>query len=158
MRHAINDESHLTFENVNDLLLRVRMRWHAAPGRQRSEHLIHRLAVCDCPAGNSGTNFNCRILSFHFRNLRRAFIASSDFLCPKFALVTCHWTLACRAEALREGGSLAESDYEDLYFLNHNYSVCDIDHGFLICAKSCHITGDCHRFDCGPTSNCDGSA
>src|SRR6266566_7361457 len=65
MRHAINDESHFTFENVNDLLLRVGVRRHATPGRQRRDHLIHRLAVRDRPPRDAGTNFNYRIFSFH---------------------------------------------------------------------------------------------
>jgi hypothetical protein len=38
MRHAINDESHLTFENVNDLFLLVSVLRHTTPGRQRSDH------------------------------------------------------------------------------------------------------------------------
>src|SRR6266567_5315382 len=69
VRHAINDESHLTFENVNNLLLRVGGRRHATPGRQRSDHLIHGLAVRDRPPRDTRTNFNYRIFSFHLRNL-----------------------------------------------------------------------------------------
>src|SRR2546430_7624478 len=65
MRRAFNDQSHLTFENMNDLLLRMSMRRHAAPSRQGSYHLIHRLAMRDCPARDAGTNFNRRIFSFH---------------------------------------------------------------------------------------------
>jgi hypothetical protein len=71
VRHPINDEPHPTFENVNDLLLRVSVLGHAAPGRQRGDHLIHRLAVCDRTACDAGTNFNCRIFSFHLQNLTR---------------------------------------------------------------------------------------
>ena len=37
-------------------------------GRECGEHLIHRVAVCDGPARDSGTNFNRRILSFHGQN------------------------------------------------------------------------------------------
>src|SRR5947208_2414864 len=66
MRHAINDESHFPFENVNDLLLRVPVFRHVTRGGQRSDHLIHRLAVRDRPACNAGANFNCRVFSFHF--------------------------------------------------------------------------------------------
>src|SRR5437899_12820125 len=69
MRHAIDDQSHSTFENMNDLLLRVRVRRHATPGRQRGDHLIHGLAVCDRTACDAGTNFNCRVFSFHLQNL-----------------------------------------------------------------------------------------
>jgi len=69
MRHAINDESHLTFENVNDLLLRVSVLRHATPGRQGGDHLIHGFAVCDRTAGDAGTNLNCRIFSFHLHDL-----------------------------------------------------------------------------------------
>jgi len=69
VRHAVNDESHLTFENVNDLLLRVPVLGHATPDRQRCDHLIHRLAVCDRTACDAGTNFNGRIFSFHLQNL-----------------------------------------------------------------------------------------
>jgi hypothetical protein len=71
VRHAINDESHLTFENVNNLLLWVSVLRHAAPGRQRGDHLIHRFAVCDRTTCDAGTNFNCRIFSFHFQKLTR---------------------------------------------------------------------------------------
>jgi dihydropteroate synthase len=69
MRHALNDEPHLTFDNVNDLLLRVSVLGHATAGRQRSDHLIHRLAVCDRPTRDARTNFNCRIFSFHLHDL-----------------------------------------------------------------------------------------
>jgi hypothetical protein len=58
VRHAINDESHLTFEDVNDLLLRVLVRGHVTPGRQRSDHLIHGFAVRDRTPCDAGTNFN----------------------------------------------------------------------------------------------------
>ena len=69
VRHAVNDESHLTFENVNDLLLRVPVLGHATPGRQYSDHLIHSLAVLDRTACDAGTNFNWRIFSFHLHDL-----------------------------------------------------------------------------------------
>ena len=69
VRHAINDESHLTFENVNDLLLRVSVLGHATPGRQRGDHLIHRFAVRDRTTCDAGTNLNCRIFSFHLKKL-----------------------------------------------------------------------------------------
>jgi hypothetical protein len=69
VRHAVNDESHLTFENVNDLLLRMRVRRHATPGFERCHHLIHRLPVGNRLAGDPGTNFNRRIFSFHLQNL-----------------------------------------------------------------------------------------
>src|SRR6266487_4295301 len=68
VRHAINDESHLTFENVNDLLLRVPVLWHTTPGRQRSDHLIHRLAVRDRTTCDPRTNLNGRIFLFHLQN------------------------------------------------------------------------------------------
>src|SRR5438874_1048521 len=81
MRHAINDKSHLTFENVNDLLLRVPVLGHTTPGRQRGDHLIHRLAVRDRPACNAGANFNCRVFSFHFQNLTRKHYSRESSLC-----------------------------------------------------------------------------
>ena len=58
MRDAINDESHLTFEDVNDLLLRMSVLGHATPGRQGGDHLIHGLAVCDGTTCDTGTNLN----------------------------------------------------------------------------------------------------
>src|SRR5436190_14399963 len=42
------------------------MRRHRTTCRQRRQHLIHRLAVGDGPPCDAGTNFNCRIFSFHF--------------------------------------------------------------------------------------------
>ena len=71
VRHAINDKSHLTFENVNDLLLRVSVLGHATPGRQRGHHLIHGLAVRDRTTCDPRTNLNGRIFSFHLQNLTR---------------------------------------------------------------------------------------
>ena len=71
VRHAINDESYLTLENVNDLLLRVPVLGHATPGRQRGDHLIHGLAVRDRTACDARTNLNGRIFSFHLQNLTR---------------------------------------------------------------------------------------
>jgi SnoaL-like domain len=82
MRHAFNDELHSAFKDVNDLLLRVRMWRHSTAGGKCSDHLIHRLTVCDRPAGDSRTNFNRRILSFHGATIGRAVIASSDFCLP----------------------------------------------------------------------------
>ena len=61
----------LPFENVNDLLLWVRMRRHGATGGQRCHHLIHVFAMCDRAARDAWTNFNCRIFSFHVENLTR---------------------------------------------------------------------------------------
>src|SRR2546430_13588190 len=69
MRDAINNEPHLTFENVNDLLLLVSVLRHTTPGRQGGDHLIHGLAVCDRTACDAGTNFNYRVFSFHLQNL-----------------------------------------------------------------------------------------
>src|SRR5947208_16332632 len=69
--------SHFTFENVNNLLLSVRVRGHAAPSRQRGEHLIHRLAMCNGPACDARTNFNCRIFWFHLQNLTVAAAVSA---------------------------------------------------------------------------------
>src|SRR4051794_12661409 len=77
MWHAFNDEPHFALENVNDLLLPMRMCRHTAPGGERSEHLIHRLSVCDCAAGYSGTNFNCWSFWFHFRILRQCVSSAS---------------------------------------------------------------------------------
>jgi hypothetical protein len=54
---------------MNDLLLRASVLGHATPGRRRSDHLVHRFAVCDGPACDAGTNFNGRIFSVHFQNL-----------------------------------------------------------------------------------------
>src|SRR6266700_5174422 len=69
VRHAINDESHLTFENVNNLLLRVSVLGHATPSRQGSDHLIHGLAVRDRTTCDARTNLYGRIFSFHFARL-----------------------------------------------------------------------------------------
>src|SRR6266513_770422 len=81
MRHAINDEPHFPFENVNDLLLRVPVFRHVTPGGQRSDHLIHYLAVRDHPASNAGANFICRFFSFHFQNLTRKHYSRESSLC-----------------------------------------------------------------------------
>src|SRR5207237_9129558 len=66
---AFNNESHLSFEKVHDLLLRIRVRSHGTPGCQRRHHLIHRLSMHDGPARDAGTNFNCWIFSFHLQDL-----------------------------------------------------------------------------------------
>ena len=71
VRHAIHDESHLTLENMNDLLLRMRMRRHGATGGQCGHHLIHVFAMSDGPARDAWTNFDGRIFGFHFQNLTR---------------------------------------------------------------------------------------
>src|SRR6266480_3929535 len=92
MRHAFNDQPHFAFENVDDLLLWMRVRWHLTTRRKCGEHLIHRFAVCDRSAGDSGANFNRRICCFHFRRLRRVLVESLNFFYPKL-LVTCHWRL-----------------------------------------------------------------
>src|SRR5262252_2930675 len=65
VRHTIDNQSHLSFQNVDDLLLRMRMRGHFASSRQRRQHLIHRLAMRYRPARNAGTNLNCRVFSIH---------------------------------------------------------------------------------------------
>ena len=70
MRHAFDYQPHFPFENVNDLLLWMRVRWHPTPGGECGEHLIHRVAVRDCTASDAWANFNCRSLWFHFRILR----------------------------------------------------------------------------------------
>src|SRR5262249_4352948 len=72
VRDAFNDQSHFTFENVNDLFLPMRMLWHTTSGGECGEHLIHRFAVCDRPARYSGTNFNRRVFWFHFEILRKS--------------------------------------------------------------------------------------
>ena len=54
-------------------------------------------------------------------------------------------------------GHWQDAHYENLHVINHN-SIRGNDRESFVCAKSRHITGDCHRFDCGPTSNCDGPA
>jgi len=71
MRHTIDDESHLTFKNMNDLFLRVSVLGHPTPGRQHGDHLIHGLAARDCTTCDARTNFNWRIFSFHLQNLTR---------------------------------------------------------------------------------------
>ena len=68
MRHAFDNQPHFAFENVNDLLLRMRVCRHLTSGGECGEHLIHRVAMCDGPARDSRTNFNRRILSFHGQN------------------------------------------------------------------------------------------
>src|SRR2546422_10278296 len=68
MRRAFDNQPHFAFQNVNDLLLWMRVRWHPTTGCECCEHLIHRVAVCDGPAGDSRANFNRRILSFHGQN------------------------------------------------------------------------------------------
>jgi hypothetical protein len=69
MRHAFDNQSHFTFQNVNDLLLRVRVRRHSTTRCEGSEHLVHIFAVCDGPARDSRANFNRRIFYFHGWNL-----------------------------------------------------------------------------------------
>ena len=81
VRHAIDDESHLTFEDVNDLLLRVPVLGHPTPGRQRGDHLIHRLAVRNRPPCDAGTNLNGRIFSFHLQSLRGRMSRANRRLC-----------------------------------------------------------------------------
>src|SRR6266436_10336231 len=68
MRRAFDNQPHFAFQNVNDLLLWMRVRWHPTTGCECCEHLIHRVAVCNGPAGDSMANFNRRILSFHGQN------------------------------------------------------------------------------------------
>jgi len=70
MKYAFDDQSHFAFQNVNDLLLRVRMRRHLTTRCEGSEHLVHIFAVRDSPARDSRTNFNRRIFRFHKRMLR----------------------------------------------------------------------------------------
>jgi len=77
VRYAVNDQSHLTFENVNDLFLRMRMRRHGTSSGQRRHHLIHRIPMCDRSALDAGTNFNCRILLFHLQSLTVAAAVSA---------------------------------------------------------------------------------
>ena len=80
-----------------------------------------------------------------------------------FALsfLTCHSSLACHAGALREGrpatpklyakaGHWQNASHENIHVINHN-SFRDLDRDFLICAKPCHIAGDCIESGCGPT-------
>src|SRR6266436_1006371 len=69
MRHAFHNQAHFAFDNVNDLLLRMRMRRHLTTRRQCGEHLIHCLSVRDRPARDPGTNFNRRTFWFHGRDL-----------------------------------------------------------------------------------------
>src|SRR5436190_19024823 len=71
MPQAFDNQPHFAFENVNDLLLRMRVRRHPTPGGECGEHLIHCLAMCDGPARDSRTNFNRRIFCFHFQKLPR---------------------------------------------------------------------------------------
>src|SRR5262245_32554576 len=69
MRHAFNDQPHFAFENVDDLFLWMRVRWHLTIRRESGEHLIHRFAVCNRPARDSGTNFNRGAFWFHIENI-----------------------------------------------------------------------------------------
>src|SRR5947199_5937386 len=69
MRHAVNNEPHLSFEDMHDLLLRMRVRRHGTSGYQHGHHLIHGLSMRDGPARDAGTNFNCEIFSFHLQDL-----------------------------------------------------------------------------------------
>ena len=48
-------------------VLRVPVRWHATPSRQRGHHLIHGLAIRDRTTCDAKTNVNGRIFLFHFR-------------------------------------------------------------------------------------------
>jgi hypothetical protein len=80
MRHAFNDQPHFAFENMDDLLLWMRVRRHLATCCERGEHLIHCVPVCDRPAGDSGTNFNRRILWFHGVNHTPGQPSRSKFL------------------------------------------------------------------------------
>jgi len=50
--------SHLTFQDVNDLLLRVPVLRHPATGCQRGDHLIHSLAVRNCATCDPSANLN----------------------------------------------------------------------------------------------------
>ena len=68
-------------DNVNDLFLRVSVLRHATPGRQRGDHLLHRLAVRERTACDAGTDFNWRIFSFHFSRF-----AGSPFHPSRFIL------------------------------------------------------------------------
>jgi len=61
-----------------------------------------------------------------------------------FALVACQSSLVA-AKIL---------DHENLHVINHN-SIRGTDCDSFVGAKSRHITGDCHKFNCGPTSNGD---
>src|SRR5436190_13307148 len=79
MRHAFDNQPHSALENVNDLLLRMRVRRHLTPGGKCGEHLIHRVAVRDRAAGDAWANFNCWSVWFHFRILRQALISRSIF-------------------------------------------------------------------------------
>src|SRR6516162_7097752 len=135
MRHAFNDQPHFAFENVDDLLLWMRMRWHLTPRRQCGEHLIHRVAVCDRPAGDPGTNFNRRAFRFHIENITWAIEIARMVACSKLALVTPQsW--------------LAISNHENFYITNNN-CVCSADSCSFVRAKSRtssrHITGQGYR-------------
>src|SRR5437868_9764510 len=90
MGHAINDQSHFAFENVNDLFLRMRMLWHTTPRRQRGKHLIHRLAIGNRPASNAGTNFNRRIFWFHLQKSYARHLLGAHFFIrnQRFTLAT----------------------------------------------------------------------
>jgi hypothetical protein len=65
-RSAVPLVRSISDEKINDLLLRVSVLGHATPGRQRSDHLIHGLAVRDRTPCDARANFNQRIFSFHF--------------------------------------------------------------------------------------------
>src|SRR5215475_1467512 len=135
MWHAFNDQPHFAFENVDDLLLWMRVRWHLTTRRKCGEHLIHRVAVCDRPAGDSGTNFNRGTFWFHIENITWAIEISRMVACSKLALVT-------------RQSLLAICSHENFYIF-HNNCVCSADGCSFVRAKSrtgsCHLTGQGHR-------------
>src|SRR6188472_887786 len=97
MRHAFNDQPHFAFENVNDLLLWMRMCRHLTTRCECGEHLIHRIAVRDGPARDSRANFNRRIFLFHVQN------ATREALAARISLGSIRASLARRS--VREGGA-----------------------------------------------------
>src|SRR5262245_16008805 len=99
MRHVFDNQSHFAFENVNDLLLRMRMCRHSTPRGECGEHLVHRFAMRDRPPRDAGTNFNRRIFSFHAYNLTKKcamnlskflfFLVSVIVVCTGLAMSSC---------------------------------------------------------------------
>jgi hypothetical protein len=135
MRHAFNNQPHFAFQNVDDLLLWMRVRWHLTTRRECGEHLIHRFAVRDRPARDSGTNFNRGAVWFHIENITWAIEITRMVACSKLALVTPQsW--------------LAISNHENFYITNNN-CVCSADGCSFVRAKSRtsprHLTGQSHR-------------
>src|SRR5262249_17100986 len=164
MWHAFDNQPHFAVENVNDLLLRMRVRGHPTSRRECCEHLIHRFAVCDRLAGDPGTNFNRRILSLHSQNpttgVRMTRMFWSDRLAETnsirlqirfYLLVSWVSDLFVSYAFPPATDCWQDARHENLYVINHN-CIRGFDRDPFVCANSRHVTGYWHcpgwRRDC----------